>query len=74
MVKCSDKTRFKDKLSAEKTIHYVKGIDDGRNKPSRAYYCSQCRGYHLTKNEMFSDGTNFHLNHIKDWKKLLKDK
>lgn len=44
------KIRYRDEKSARTVIRRAKRADD-RPVPIRAYYCTHCAGWHLTKQE-----------------------
>lgn len=53
--KCpSKKLRFEGQYEADRyLVHWVwGGLEDGRDRPSRAYECPLCQGWHLTKREL----------------------
>jgi hypothetical protein len=42
------KVRYRDCLAAKKALHRI-GLHSGDVKPKRAYFCGNCKGWHLTK-------------------------
>lgn len=45
----TQKVRFRDQDKAEKTLHRIRETSQIRSKtPVRAYYCTECVGWHLT--------------------------
>lgn len=42
------KTRFRDKVEAQRALHLIQARSTRDRIPGRAYYCPMCHGYHLT--------------------------
>jgi len=65
MAGCSDKTRFKSldhAKEAKERIRYISAMESNDGKPSdylpiRAYFCSNCIGFHLTSRPDRDDAT-----------------
>jgi hypothetical protein len=46
------KMRYRDKREADQAIHFIQvNRADRRKLPTRSYYCSYCKGYHITSQE-----------------------
>lgn len=61
---CSRKTRFKDRMSAKRS---VKTIRDGDGTRMRIYECDYCSGYHLTYNKEVKNVGKKRIR--KDWRR-----
>jgi len=66
------KKKFKDSRQAKSALKSISNKEDNRDfKPCRAYACSNCGGFHLTKSLLGTNAVDFKLKFKKDWDKLL---
>jgi hypothetical protein len=56
---CAGKMRFRDKRQATRVLHNFQSKSERAEIPRRAYYCTACRGYHLTSKELLSGGESY---------------
>jgi hypothetical protein len=45
---CRGKVRYRDKAEATEALHRI-ATSTRHHRPTRAYECPSCNGYHLTK-------------------------
>lgn len=48
---CQGKVRYRDKKEATQALKRISGNSTRAKAPRRSYYCSMCKGWHLTSRE-----------------------
>ena len=66
------KVRYNDQEQAIQDIHLISNLDTNTIKPQRTYYCTHCKGYHITKTSIGVFSKQIKLKYKADWNQLLK--
>lgn len=66
------KVRYSDHEQATNALRHIKNSPNEGDKPKRAYFCEDCKGYHLTKSDMVGNVSgNTWLKFFDAWRALI---